>query len=268
MNDAFGNRLKEYEMMEAGRKFLPRLPIVARLDGKGFSKFTKNLARPFDPRLSELMVKTVKFLIQESNANCGYTQSDEITLTWYNENPENQIYFDRRIQKMVSVLAAQCSVYFNKALPVFIPEKASQMPVFDCRIWQMPTLEEATNVFVWRELDACKNSISMAASEYYNHKELEYKTGDEKQEMLFQKGINWNNYPDFFKRGTYVQRKIIKSKLTVNDIEQLPPLHNARKNPDLEIERSEYKALELPPLLKITNRIRVIYFGEDPILAE
>ncbi len=112
MTDAMGDRMKDFEMMEAGRRFMPLLPIVARLDGKGFSKFTNGLARPYDERLSNLMVETVKYLVQESNAVMGYTQSDEITLAWYSDTIESQIYFDGRIQKMVSVLAAKCSVRF------------------------------------------------------------------------------------------------------------------------------------------------------------
>lgn len=265
--DAFGNRMKNFEGMEAGRRFMPLLPIVARLDGKGFSKFTKGLVRPFDKRLADLMTETVKYLVEETNACCGYTQSDEITLAWYSSDMRSQIYFNGRIQKMVSVLAAKCTNRFNRLLPTAIPEKADKEPVFDCRVWALPTLEEGANAFLWREFDATKNSISMAASHYYSHKELMNKTGNEKQEMLFQKGINWNDYPDFFRRGSYIQRRIVKRKLTAEDLATLPEKHNARNNPDLEIERSEYRKIDMPPLNRVTNRVRVIFYGEEPILA-
>ena len=76
MNDDFGDRMKEYEGIESERPFMKLLPVVARLDGKGFSSFTKELQRPFDKRLSDLMVATVKFLVEETGAVCGYTQSD------------------------------------------------------------------------------------------------------------------------------------------------------------------------------------------------
>lgn len=267
MSDAMGDRMKMYEMAEAGRKFTPLLPIVARLDGKGFSKFTHGLARPYDERLSNLMVETVKYLVEETAAVMGYTQSDEITLAWYSNTMESQIYFDGRIQKMTSVLAAKCSVYFNKLLPKFIPEKGDKEPVFDCRVWQLPTLDEGANAFLWREFDATKNSISMAAQEFYSHKELMNKDGSEKQEMLFQKGVNWNDYPAFFKRGSYIQRRIVKSKASVEDLEKLPPKHHARLNPDLEIERSEYRRLDMPPFNRVTNRVGVIFRGETPVLA-
>ena len=70
--DSLGDRMKSYEAFTCDIKLIPRLPIIARLDGKSFSTFTKGL--------SSLMVETTKKLVEHSNANCGYTQSDEITL--------------------------------------------------------------------------------------------------------------------------------------------------------------------------------------------
>ncbi len=264
MDDAFGDRMKRYEMEEAGRKFLPLLPIVARLDGKGFSQFTEGLARPYDARLSAMMVETVKHLVFETNAVCGYTQSDEITLGWYSPDYTNQLLFDGRIQKLNSVLAAKCSVKFVSMLAECLPEKKDELPVFDCRVWALPNLDEATNCFLWREFDATKNSISMAASHYYKHGELQNKSGSEKQEMLWQKGVNWNNYPTFFKRGTYVKRKTLSRVFTVDEVEKLPPLHSARKNPALVVERNEVTILDLPPLNTVVNRVDVIFGDAEP----
>lgn len=273
MNDDLGDRMKGYEGVESARRFMPLLPVVARLDGKNFSKFTRGLGRPYDRRLSKLMEETAEFLVRESNAVCGYTQSDEITLAWYSDDVKSQIYFDGRVQKMTSVLAAKCSVFFNRRLAGRLTEKDDDVrggdgPVFDCRVWQVPTLEEAANTFLWRELDATKNSVSMAAQCHYSHAELMGKSGREKQDMLFKKGVNWNDFPAFFKRGVYVQRRAVKSKLTAAELDSLPPLHNARKNPDLEFERTEYRTLDLPPLNRVKTRVGVIFFGEDPITTE
>jgi tRNA(His) 5'-end guanylyltransferase len=262
-NDSLGNRMKGYENTTCGTKMLPLIPVIARLDGKGFSKFTKGLKRPYDERLSRLMIETTKYLVKETNANCGYTQSDEISLVWYSDTHESKIYFDGRLFKMISDLATMCSVYFNRELPKYIPEKTHLMPRFDSRVFNVPTLEEATNIFLWRELDATKNSITMAASEHYSHNFLHGKNGSEKQELLFQKGINWNDYPDFFKKGTYIQRKRVMTKFTPEELDRLPPKHNARKNPDLEIERWVIDEVEMPPLSKVKNRIGSIFFGEN-----
>ena len=80
--DTFGDRMKSYEGREAGRRTLPGLPVVARLDGKGFSKWTKGLEYPFDPNMQKLREEVTTFLVQETNAAIGYCQSDEITLVW------------------------------------------------------------------------------------------------------------------------------------------------------------------------------------------
>ncbi len=264
--EALGDRIKMYENQTCGIRLLPRIPVVCRLDGKSFHSFTKGLNRPFDERLSKLMIETTKFLLKETNANCAYTQSDEITLVWYSDSYESQTYFDGRLFKILSILPSVCSVYFNKQLGNYIPEKAHLMPVFDCRVFNVPTIEEAANVFYWRELDATKNSISMAAQNYYSHKELNGKNGSQKQEMLFQKGINWNDYPSFFKRGTYVQRTRRLTKFSTEEIGKLPAKHAAKLNPDLEIERWVISELDIPPLMKIKNREAVILFGEEPIL--
>jgi tRNA(His) 5'-end guanylyltransferase len=264
-NDNLGNRMKDYESQTCGIKMLPRIPVIARLDGKGFSKFTKGLKRPYDERLSKLMIETTKYLVKETNANCGYTQSDEITLMWYTDRLDSSIYFDGRLFKMISDLASMCSVYFNRHLPTFIPEKSELMPRFDARVFNVPTLDEAVNTFLWREQDATKNSITMAASAHYSHNFLHCKNGSEKQELLFQKGINWNDYPDFFKKGTYVQRKRVMSKFTSDELDRLPKKHNARLNPDMLIERWIIDEIKLPPLSKVENRVDVVVFGKDPL---
>lgn len=263
---SLGDRMKEYEFQTCSYKMIPRLPVIARLDGKSFSSFTRGLEKPYDKRLSDLMVETTKYLVKETNANVGYTQSDEITLLWYTDKIESSIYFDGKLFKMIGDLAASASVFFNSKLKEYLPEKADKLPRFDARVFNLPNLTEAVNCFLWRENDAVKNSITLAASEYYSHKELYKKNGNEKQEMLFQKGVNWNDYPSFFKRGSYIQRKRVLTKFTAEEINKLPKKHKARENPDLEIERWSIDIINMPPLGKVGNAIDVIVYGEEPLM--
>lgn len=44
--ETFGDRMKTYESIETGRKFIPLLPVYARIDGRCFSKFTRDMDRP------------------------------------------------------------------------------------------------------------------------------------------------------------------------------------------------------------------------------
>lgn len=46
--DALGDRMKFYER-RAEPVHMPTLPILARVDGRAFHTFTRDLRRPFDP---------------------------------------------------------------------------------------------------------------------------------------------------------------------------------------------------------------------------
>lgn len=266
MNDALGDRMKMYE--GGGDKLMPLLPAIARLDGKAFHTFTRGMTRPYDLRLSEMMVATTMHLVEEYNAKIGYTQSDEITLIWQSERGNEGVPFDGRVSKIVSIMAADCSTFFGSILPEAFPEKAGRRPLFDCRVWNVPNRAEAINVLIWRELDATRNSISMAAQSVFSHKELHGKHAGEMREMLFQKGINWNEYPDFFKRGTYVQRRRAEKPFSAAEIEKLPPRHEARTNPSLMVIRSEVRQIDMPPILKVGNREDVVFGGEEPVIVK
>ena len=158
------------------------------------------------------------------------------------------------------------TAYFNKNLSAYLPEKANKLPMFDCRVWNVPTLEEAANCILWRELDATKNSISMAAQHYYSHKELHGKNSEEKMKMLLEKSVKWEEYPAFFKRGSYFRRVTRRVKFSAAELDKLPLKHEARKNPNLMVERSIVETIEFPPLTKIGNRVDVLFNGMEPSL--
>lgn len=255
-NDELGDRMKMYERIEGGR-LMPLVPAVARLDGKCFHGLTKNMERPFDAKFTSAMIGLCAYLVEETQPLIGYTQSDEITLIWHSDCLKSQIFFDGKTHKMVSILAAMASVHFSDTI--------GREALFDCRVWSVPSKTEACNVLVWREIDATKNSVAMAARSVYSHKELYGKGRADMMDMLMEKGVNWNDYPPEHKRGTYFQRRTVKRKLSPGDIESLPPLHNARKNPDMEFERQETRRLDMPPFLKVSNREAVVFEGADPV---
>ena len=259
------DRMALYESQTTNRKLIPRLPFLVRMDGKNFSKFTTGLRTPYDERLSNLMIETTKYLVKETNANAGYTGSDEITLVFYNDNIDSSLLFDGKIYKLETYFAALASVYFYSRIVKFIPEKKNILTTFDARVWNTPTLEEAANSFLSRERATTKNSISIAAEVFYSSTELLKKNGTDKQEMLFQKGINWNDYPSFYKRGTYIQKKTKLGKIDIEDIQYLPEKHAARTNPNLEITRNVVVELDLPPLDKLINKVDVLIFGKKYI---
>ncbi|MCB9766509.1 MAG: hypothetical protein H6739_42435, partial [Alphaproteobacteria bacterium] len=196
-----------------------------------------------------------------------YTQSDEISLIFYSDRSDRAIFLDGRIQKMTSILASMATAMFNAGLPDAIPEKEGRRALFDCRVWTVPTREEAANVLLWRELDATKNSISMAARAHYSHNALHGKSGAQMQELLWQKGVNWNDYPAFFKRGTFVRRETTRRRFSAEELEKLPPKHAARQNPDLVVERTDVRVIEMPPFRTVTNRVAAVFEGATPEVA-
>lgn len=259
MIDKMGDRLKQLEGIEAGRILIPNLPICVRVDGRAFHTFTRGMKRPYDIDMSNAMIETMKYLVEKTDACLGYVQSDEISLIL---SDRKEPMFGGRIQKLTSVIASMATAKFNEVIHKTFPDKP--LAEFDCRVWNVPNRTEAANTILWREFDATKNSISMAARHYYSDKQLLGKNGAEKQDMLMEKGVNWNDYPAFFKRGTYGRRNVIDRKLTPKELQMLPPKHNAHKNPDLVVKRTEIQVLDMPIFSKVTNREDVIFENAEP----
>ena len=76
---------------------------------------------------------------------------------------------------------------------------------------------------------------------------------------------NWNDYSNFFKRGVYIQKKSVVKPFSVEDLESLPKNHDARKNPGLCFERSEWGEVDMPIFSKVVNREDIIFEGFEPV---
>ena len=161
--DSLGDRMKLYESQETSRRFMPTLPIYARIDGRGFSRFTRNMERPYDLRMYQTMEHATKALVHQTHATIGYIQSDEISLGWI-PSEHGSAWFDGKTSNVLAGLATAAFIdgmfrYFDDA-----NSRLAKLPHFDARVISMPNESEMANMFVWRNLDATKNAISMAAS--------------------------------------------------------------------------------------------------------
>lgn len=184
---------------------LPEVFMVARLDGRSFTRLTKETHRfeaPFDVRMRDMMTATVQHLMQCGfDVLFGYTQSDEISLLFA---PSIRT-FDRKLRKFNSVLAGEASAKFSLLL--------GDVGVFDCRVSQLPTQNLVMDYFRWRSEDAHRNALN-AHCYWLLRKQgqtvrratslLEKKSVAEKNELLFQNSINFNDLPAWQKRGTGV----------------------------------------------------------------
>jgi len=264
--NTLGDWCKWLEKNFSPETMIPKLPVIIRLDGNNFHNWTVGLKRPFDEGLTDLMIETTKFLVKETNAKVGYCQSDEITLILYTSDKESSVYNDGKKQKILSKLTGKCVTHFNEMRPRFLPGH-EKLANFDCRIFQTPTLEDATLQILWREIDATKNSVSMLARNYFSHNEVEYINTNDLQDKLFtEKGINWNELDNKFKRGSYIMNKKVSKPFTKEELDSLPEMHNARKNPNLVIERNILEIVDMPIFSKISNKVGVIFNSEEPVL--
>lgn len=203
------DRMKEFYEDRTKQFLMRRMITIIRLDGKGFSKFTKGLEKPFDDGFSDDMDATAVYLCENiQGAKFAYTQSDEISVILTDfDNLETSAWFDYNVQKMVSIAASLATAKFNQ-LRAFRGE--TKLAQFDARVFQVPSVNEMTNYVLWRQQDCTRNSISMAASANFPHKQLEGVSGNDKQELLFnEKGINWNDYKVKYKRGVVISKKSI-----------------------------------------------------------
>ena len=210
---SIGDRMKGYENIS--RIYLPRrIPVIIRLDGKAFHSFTRGFKKPFDNVLMKAMQNTMKRLCEEiQGCVFGYTQSDEITLVLTDYATINtDAWFGYNIQKMASVAASMATVYFNNSWLLEcnrLPESNDRefyfeqqgKAMFDARCFSIPK-DEVCNCLIWRQQDATRNSVQAVGQAHFSQKELNGKSCNEIQDMLFtEKNINWGDFPTDCKRG-------------------------------------------------------------------
>lgn len=261
MNDEIGNRMKSYEGVYS-YSLLSNLPIYARLDGRSFHTFTKGMKRPYDERLTEVFRRTTKDLIESTHAVVGYTQSDEISLAW---KRVQEPAFDGKIQKLASTLSSSCTAFFLKHYCELFEVGLGtfKLPTFDCRVLNMPHEYEVANMFLWREMDATKNAITMAAHHYFGHNAIQNMNGSQKQEKLFQDAnINFNDYPNSFKKGSWFRVE------TVEITDQALMDHIPDQFKPEKIVRNKLVEIEMKPFIKVLNRTEVIFEKAVPLYGE
>ncbi len=231
MKDALGDRMKEFYEDRTRIKLPRRTYTIIRIDGKAFHTYTKGLERPFDEGLIEDMNTTTAYLCKNiQGAKFGYVQSDEISLVLTDfDDLGTHAWFDNNLQKMVSVAASMATSEFNRLRLIrkcmggdidgyvdAIDLSTFKMAQFDARAFQIPFIDEVENYFIWRQQDAVRNSISSVAQSLYSPRELNGVKTDQMQEMIFQKGINWNDYDFRKKRGAVIGK--VPVEMTNGDV--------------------------------------------------
>lgn len=200
--DDLDKKMRQYEEGD-DRLIPPETYLTARLDGRGFTLLTKKTCpfeAPFDIRFRDMMVESVRYVMEKSGFKFkyGYTESDEISLLFH---PEDKL-FQHKARKLLSVLAGETSAAFSVQLG---------MPAaFDCRLCVLPDAQAVTDYFRWRQEDAQRNALN--AHCYWLLRKQGKKAREAaamvsgqsisaKQELLQQNGVDFGNLPLWQKRG-------------------------------------------------------------------
>jgi tRNA(His) 5'-end guanylyltransferase len=191
-----GQRAREYFH---GLTVLPGAWTVIRVDGRSFSRLTEqHFTKPFDDRFADLMTGTAEALLTELGARYVHTQSDEISVLLA---PGHEL-FGRGVEKLVSVSAGLASATFTHA--------AGRPAHFDSRLWVGTGAGDVADYFAWRQADAMRNALNAWC--YWTLRQAGRSAREtsaalagtgvaEKNQLLFEHGINVNTLPAWQRRG-------------------------------------------------------------------
>jgi len=199
---ALGDRMKRHEA--AYRQLLPRRTYtVLRVDGRAFHSYLRGAAKPFDHEFMADMDAVAEALCAEiSGAVLAYTQSDEISVLVTDfASEKTQPWFGGVAAKWLSVSAAL-------ATAVLAERRPAGRALFDARLFTLSDPVEVANYFLWRQRDAVRNAIAMAAQAHFSHRRLHGVDTGAMQDLLWaEAGVNFNDYPDGCKRGRVAARR-------------------------------------------------------------
>lgn len=199
---ALGDRMKRYEA--AYRAVLPRRTYsILRVDGRSFHTYLRGAEKPFDEEFMADMDYAAEALCTEVTGTVfAYTQSDEISLLVTDfATEQTEPWFGGITAKWLSITAALATAALNERRP-------GKRALFDARVFTLSDPIEVANYFLWRQRDAVRNSIAMAAQAHFSHKRLHGVGVGGMQELLWSEaGVNWNDYPDGCKRGRITMRQ-------------------------------------------------------------
>ena len=245
--DELDRHLRVFETLN-DQYVLPGIYMVARIDGRSFTRLTKEVHKfesPFDSRFRDYMSGTVEHLMDCGfRVLFGYTQSDEISLLFH----KNEDSFGRKLRKLNSVLAGEASAKFSTLL--------GDVAAFDCRICELPSKKLVVDYFRWRNEDAHRNALnahcywalrkSGKTAQQATEKAKRLSVA-EKNELLYQvAGLNFNDVPQWQKRGVGVYWKTYQKTAINPKTGETVTAERSRLKTDLELPvKDEFGAFVL-----------------------
>jgi len=230
MSNKLKDRIEGYEAV-TDYKLLPRVPIIICVNGRGFSKVTQLLDKPYCPKFAECITSTMLRLCTDiEGALFGFQYNDEIVIVARNDyTNETSPWYDNKLQKVCSVTAATATLHFNECASK-IGLDVSGNPIFTSQVFTSPNVGEAVNTLIYKQQQNFHSSIQFACLYELIKKNdknsikdmLNGLNMDEKVDLLSQEGVDFNSYPLSFRRGVAAYKvpkitdDVVKNKWTVN----------------------------------------------------
>ncbi|EGV64923.1 tRNA-His guanylyltransferase [Yamadazyma tenuis] len=210
------NSKYEYvKKFERENYLLPDTYVVIRVDGKGFHKFSKfyNFDKPNDLKALEVMnTAAYNLMNQFGDIVMAYGDSDEYSFLL---KRSSEVY-QRREAKWVSLFASSFTAYYLMEFSKQFDLQSKMVPIFDARAVVYPNPQVVQDYFRWRQVDCHINNLynttfwKLVESGMTNQEAENRLIGTlsaDKNELLFKMGINYNNEPEIFKKGTIFVRE-------------------------------------------------------------
>jgi tRNA(His) 5'-end guanylyltransferase len=215
-------RHKAYEE-KTDYEILPKIPVIVKVNGKGFAKLTKNISKPFDHKLSTIFNQTMFSIVKQiEGVVFAYQYSDKIILTIRNDQTnDSEPWFGNKLQKINSVISSLVThefLFYRNEMDN--PPELDGSTIFTVHTFPVPNFDEAVNYYIYRQYrciqDAVNDTVYARLRTTYGaslQDVLEHKGTDERKELLKQEGIDFDKYPANFRFGSgcYLIPTIVKT---------------------------------------------------------
>lgn len=256
--------VKDFEEFD---KALPNTYMLVRIDGKGFTKFcdAHKLEKPNDIRGIDLMNFAAKAVMEDfQDIFLAYGQSDEYSFCFKKDSTMYQRRKDKITTCLVSCFTSHYVLNFTK---IFEQEQKS-VPSFDGRLVCYPSETNIVDYFRWRQCDCHINNLHNTTfwtlvqkgkrTNTQAGKELDGSFSKDKNQILFEFGVNYNQEPEVYKRGSLVLREMCVDQEKMDKMLKLK-----EEKPDLKIsmpKKKEVLAIKHEDIIK--GKFWETYFPE------
>ena len=219
-------KLDNLALFEENSKLIPHNWLVARIDGKGFTRFCNehNFSKPNDLRSLELMNEAAEEVMKHfSDLLLSYGDSDEYSFMFARYRSNLKIKTNELISIIASIFSGSYTFHWTK---YFEDETLKLPPSFDSRLVFYPNNSTIRDYLSWRQVDCHINNLyntcfwSLVQNSHISQKEatekLRYTFSADKRKILIDDfNLEYDNELEIFRKGTIFYKNNSESSLLV-----------------------------------------------------